>query len=50
MESSSIKKLKARSPNMESIVITAFGSIDLAVDAIKQGASDFLTNLSRLMS
>ena len=28
---------------MESIVITAFGSIDLAVDAIKQGASDFLT-------
>jgi DNA-binding NtrC family response regulator len=38
-----IKKLKARSPGMESIVITAFGSIDLAVDAIKQGASDFLT-------
>lgn len=38
-----VKKLKARSPNMESIVITAFGSIDLAVDAIKQGASDFLT-------
>ncbi|MCI0443507.1 sigma-54 dependent transcriptional regulator [bacterium] len=38
-----IKELKARSPNMESIVITAFGSIDLAVDAIKQGASDFLT-------
>jgi DNA-binding NtrC family response regulator len=38
-----IKKLKARSPYMESIVITAFGSIDLAVDAIKQGASDFLT-------
>lgn len=38
-----IKKLKARSSNLESIVITAFGSIDLAVDAIKQGASDFLT-------
>ncbi len=38
-----IKKLIARSPYMESIVITAFGSIDLAVDAIKQGASDFLT-------
>jgi DNA-binding NtrC family response regulator len=38
-----IKKLKARTPFMESMVITAFGSIDLAVDAIKQGASDFLT-------
>lgn len=38
-----VKKLKARSPYLESIVITAFGSIDLAVDAIKQGASDFLT-------
>jgi len=38
-----VKKLKARSSNLESIVITAFGSIDLAVDAIKQGASDFLT-------
>jgi DNA-binding NtrC family response regulator len=38
-----IKRLKARTPNMESIVITAFGSIDLAVDAIKQGATDFLT-------
>jgi two-component system, NtrC family, response regulator HydG len=38
-----IKKLKARSANLESIVITAFGSIDLAVDAIKHGASDFLT-------
>jgi DNA-binding NtrC family response regulator len=38
-----IKKLKARSSNLESIVITAFGSIDLAVDAIKQGVSDFLT-------
>jgi DNA-binding NtrC family response regulator len=38
-----IKKLKARSSNLESIVITAFGSIDLAVDSIKQGASDFLT-------
>jgi two-component system, NtrC family, response regulator HydG len=38
-----LKKLKARSSNLESIVITAFGSIDLAVDAIKQGASDFLT-------
>ena len=38
-----VKSLKSRMPAMEAIVITAFGSIDLAVDAIKQGASDFLT-------
>jgi DNA-binding NtrC family response regulator len=38
-----IRHLKSKSPAMESIVITAFGSIDLAVEAIKQGASDFLT-------
>jgi DNA-binding NtrC family response regulator len=38
-----IRNLKTKSPAMESIVITAFGSIDLAVEAIKQGASDFLT-------
>jgi two-component system response regulator HydG len=30
-------------PLLESIVITAFGSIDLAVEAVKKGASDFLT-------
>ncbi len=38
-----IRHFKSKSPAMESIVITAFGSIDLAVEAIKQGASDFLT-------
>jgi DNA-binding NtrC family response regulator len=38
-----IRNLKTKSPALESIVITAFGSIDLAVEAIKQGASDFLT-------
>ncbi|PWT87834.1 MAG: hypothetical protein C5B54_11610, partial [Acidobacteria bacterium] len=37
-----VKKLKTRVSGLESIVITAFGSIDLAVEAIKQGASDFL--------
>lgn len=37
-----VKKLKSRIPFLESVVITAFGSIDLAVEAIKQGASDFL--------
>ena len=38
-----VKKMKSRLPLLEAIVITAFGSIDLAVEAIKQGASDFLT-------
>ena len=38
-----VKKLKGRLPFLECIVITAFGSIDLAVEAIKQGAGDFLT-------
>jgi DNA-binding NtrC family response regulator len=37
-----IRSLKEKFPLLESIVITAFGSIDLAVDAVKSGASDFL--------
>ena len=38
-----VKKMKSKLPLVETIVITAFGSIDLAVEAIKQGAGDFLT-------
>ncbi len=38
-----IHQLKEKMLTFESIVITAFGSIDLAVEAIRQGASDFLT-------
>ncbi|HJZ11210.1 MAG TPA: sigma-54 dependent transcriptional regulator, partial [Acidobacteriota bacterium] len=38
-----IKQLKTKTPDLESIIITAFGNIDLAVQSIKQGASDFLT-------
>lgn len=37
-----IRRLKAKGPAFESIVITAFGSIDLAVESIRHGASDFL--------
>lgn len=37
-----IQRLKVKFPSLDSIVITAFGSIDLAVDAMKQGAGDFL--------
>ncbi len=38
-----IGALKEKLPFLESIVITAFGSIDVAVEAVKKGASDFLT-------
>lgn len=37
-----IQRLKVRFTSLDSIVITAFGSIDLAVEAMKQGAGDFL--------
>ncbi len=38
-----ISTLKEKLPLLESIVITAFGSIDLAVEAVKKGAGDFLS-------
>lgn len=37
-----VRRFKTRYPSSAAIVITAFGSIDLAVDAVKNGASDFL--------
>lgn len=37
-----IRSAKEKSPTLDSIVITAFGTIDLAVESIKQGATDFL--------
>lgn len=37
-----IKRLKERQPNISIIVITAHGLIDIAVKALKQGASDFI--------
>ncbi len=38
-----IKAAKAANPSLACILVTAFGEIDLAVDAMKQGADDFLT-------
>ncbi len=38
-----LKKAKAANPAIACILVTAFGEIDLAVDAMKQGADDFLT-------
>jgi DNA-binding NtrC family response regulator len=38
-----LKMLKAEDPRMTVIMVTAHGSIDAAVDAMKEGAQDFLT-------
>ena len=38
-----IKAAKTANPALACILVTAFGEIDLAVDAMKQGADDFLT-------
>jgi DNA-binding response OmpR family regulator len=37
-----LRGIKKRSPGSKLIMITAFGTIDLAVDAMKAGATDFL--------
>ena len=38
-----IRKAKAANPLLSAILITAFGEIDLAVEAMQHGADDFLT-------
>ncbi len=38
-----LKQLRARKPDLPVIVLTAHGSIDRAVEAVKAGASDFLS-------
>ena len=38
-----IKRAKAANPSLASILITAFGEIELAVEAMKEGADDFIT-------
>lgn len=37
-----LRELKNRAPNISVIMMTAYGSIDLAVEALKNGASDFI--------
>ena len=37
-----VRKVKSAKPEIGIIMITAFGSIDIAVDAMKEGALDFL--------
>ncbi|MBL7960619.1 sigma-54-dependent Fis family transcriptional regulator, partial [bacterium] len=38
-----LKNVKENSPDTEVILITAFGTVDIAVEAMKLGASDFIT-------
>jgi two-component system response regulator HydG len=38
-----VKRLKIFDPNAVALVVTAFGTIEVAVDAMKYGAADFLT-------
>ncbi len=38
-----LEKIKSASPETLVLLITAYGTIDLAVDAMKRGASDFIT-------
>ncbi len=38
-----LKQIKALSPKTEVLVITAYGTIDLAVEAMHYGATDFIT-------
>jgi len=38
-----LKEVKSRHPSVILILITAFGTVDIAVDAMKSGAWDFLT-------
>ena len=38
-----IRRAKAANPALSAILITAFGEIDLAVEAMKHGADDFIT-------
>jgi DNA-binding NtrC family response regulator len=38
-----LRQLKARQPELEAILLTAHGSIETAIQAMKQGAYDYLT-------
>ena len=47
-----LKEVKGKYPDMDVMIITGFGSIESAVDAIKKGASDYITkpfNLDELI-
>jgi len=38
-----LDEMKSESPDVEAIVVTAYGSVEVAVEAMKRGAAEFLT-------
>src|SRR5690606_26118869 len=38
-----MEKVRERSPDVSVVVMTAFGTVESAVEAVKQGADDYLT-------
>ena len=38
-----LQSIKSKYPNLHVVIMTAFGSIDTAIEAIKMGAADYLT-------
>ncbi len=38
-----LQEIKAQSPDVDAIVVTAYGSVETAVEAMKRGAADFLS-------
>ena len=38
-----LNQIKAEAPDTEAVVVTAYGSVEVAVDAMKRGAAEFLT-------
>ena len=38
-----LARIKEESPDVEAVVVTAYGSVEVAVDAMKRGAAEFLT-------
>jgi two-component system, NtrC family, response regulator AtoC len=38
-----LQAIKAEAPDTEAVVVTAYGSVEMAVDAMKRGAAEFLT-------
>ncbi len=38
-----LRKLRARDPSVPVVLVTAYGSVQTAVDAMKEGASDYVT-------
>ena len=45
-----LKKAKAANPSMACILLTAYGTVDLAVEAMKHGADDFFQKHTVLQS